>query len=177
MCCLNHDRASGLGGYFQGVSNIVQHALSDLFEDSDWLRDYVSENSRRLGAAYDAISSDQAALTKMPEFFTTCSGAPSCCSVAEHRGRSSWSGCLKCCPDADKACLLCGCPRSYERAEDFTLHAWRCRCPFPHAGALREADIPFVPAEATMMLWMDLRKYLTEQTWEGRARPVAPPRR
>ena len=45
-----------MAGYFSGVSNIVQHQLSDLFEDTDWLLDFVGENSKRLGAAYDAIA-------------------------------------------------------------------------------------------------------------------------
>lgn len=38
------------------MSNIVQHALSDLFEDTPWLLEYVAENSKRLRAAYYAIS-------------------------------------------------------------------------------------------------------------------------
>lgn len=43
-------------GYFSGVSNMVQHALSDVFEDTEWLRGYCTENARRLGSAYAAIS-------------------------------------------------------------------------------------------------------------------------
>ena len=49
-------RAMAAIGYFGGVSNIVQHALSDVFEDTAWLRSYCAENARRLGAAYAAIS-------------------------------------------------------------------------------------------------------------------------
>ncbi len=49
-------RAMAAIGYFCGVSNIVQHALSDVFEDTAWLKSYCAENARRLGAAYAAIS-------------------------------------------------------------------------------------------------------------------------
>lgn len=84
-------KAMAATGYFSGVSNMVQHALSDVFEDTPWLMSYCAENARRLGSAYSAIS-----------------------------------------------------------------------------GALTRAGIPFVPAVATMMLWMDLRKGLRgDNTWEG----------
>lgn len=49
-------RAMAAIGYFCGVSNIVQHALCDVFEDTAWLKSYCAENARRLGAAYAAIS-------------------------------------------------------------------------------------------------------------------------
>ena len=49
-------RAAALAGYFSGVSNIVQHQMSDMFEDTDWLLGFIEENSKRLGAAYDAIA-------------------------------------------------------------------------------------------------------------------------
>ena len=52
LCC----RAAALAGYFGGVSNIVQHQMSDMFEDTDWLLGFISENSKRLGAAYEAIA-------------------------------------------------------------------------------------------------------------------------
>jgi hypothetical protein len=34
----------------------VQHQMSDMFEDTDWLLGFIEENSKRLGAAYDAIA-------------------------------------------------------------------------------------------------------------------------
>lgn len=49
-------RAMAAAGYFSGVSNMVQHALSDVFEDTEWLKSYCIENARRLGSAYNAIS-------------------------------------------------------------------------------------------------------------------------
>lgn len=49
-------RAAALAGYFSGVSNIVQHQMSDMFEDTEWLLGFIEENSKRLGAAYDAIA-------------------------------------------------------------------------------------------------------------------------
>lgn len=58
-------RAQSLAGYFGGVSNIVQHALSDLFEDTPWLLEYVAENNRRLGAAYDAIAGVPSVLARL----------------------------------------------------------------------------------------------------------------
>ncbi len=51
-----HLRAAALSGYFSGVSNVVQHQLSELFEDTNWLKGYVAENAARLHAAYGAIS-------------------------------------------------------------------------------------------------------------------------
>jgi 1-aminocyclopropane-1-carboxylate synthase len=86
-------KAAALAGYFGGVSNIVQHQMSDMFEDTDWLLGFISENSKRLGAAYAAI-----------------------------------------------------------------------------AGALKAAGIPFHEADSTMMIWVDLRRYLEAPTWEAEQR-------
>lgn len=35
------------------------------------------------------------------------------------------------------------------------------------AGALKEAGIPFIEADSTMMIWVDLRKFLEAPTWEA----------
>jgi hypothetical protein len=35
------------------------------------------------------------------------------------------------------------------------------------AGALKAAGIPFQEADSTMMIWVDLRKYLEAPTWEA----------
>jgi len=61
-------KAMAATGYFSGVSNIVQHALSDIFEDTAWLQSYCDENARRLGAAYRAISGalEQAGIPFVP---------------------------------------------------------------------------------------------------------------
>ena len=39
-------------GYFSAVSNIVQHMLTEVFNDEAFMEEYFAENSRRLGAAY-----------------------------------------------------------------------------------------------------------------------------
>lgn len=42
--------------YFCGVSGIVQHMLADMLEDAAFVKKYVKENLRRLGAAYATLA-------------------------------------------------------------------------------------------------------------------------
>ena len=45
-------RSMGGVGYFSAVSNVVQHMLTEVFNDESFMEEYFAENSRRLGAAY-----------------------------------------------------------------------------------------------------------------------------
>lgn len=42
--------------YFCAVSGIAQHMLADMLEDTAFVKEYVKENLRRLGAAYDTLA-------------------------------------------------------------------------------------------------------------------------
>ena len=42
--------------YFCAVSGVAQHMLADLLDDTAFVKKYLKENLRRLGAAYDTLT-------------------------------------------------------------------------------------------------------------------------
>jgi len=46
-------------GYFSAVSNVVQHMLTEVFNDESFMEEYFAENSRRLGAAYAEFTGER----------------------------------------------------------------------------------------------------------------------
>jgi len=52
-------RSMGGVGYFSAVSNVVQHMLTEVFNDESFMAEYFAENSRRLGAAYAEFTGER----------------------------------------------------------------------------------------------------------------------
>ena len=42
--------------YFSAVSGVAQHMLADMLDDTAFVKTYLKENLRRLGAAYDTLA-------------------------------------------------------------------------------------------------------------------------
>jgi aspartate/methionine/tyrosine aminotransferase len=43
-------------GYFAMPSTLTQEAIHQLLSEADFVRSYIEENARRLGASYDALT-------------------------------------------------------------------------------------------------------------------------
>lgn len=39
-------------------SNLLQHALAEVWSDLEWVDDWVAENNRRMAVSYDAITGE-----------------------------------------------------------------------------------------------------------------------